>query len=129
MNFFTKDERNAVLILTITFMVGFSILSVRDNNRDSILTLIENNQEISDIVKPAQTLSGKLNLNNASEDKLISLPGIDPVTAEKIIAKRLELGSFPAVDDLFVVSGIGAKTGVKILEFIEGIENCIHKIY
>jgi len=129
MNFFTKDKRNAVLILTIAFMVGFSILSVRDNNRDSILTLIENNQEISDIVKPAQTLSGKLNLNNASEDKLISLLAIDPVTAEKIIAKRVELGSFPAVDDLFLVSGIGAKTGVKILEFIKGIKNCIHKIY
>ena len=53
MNLFTKDERNAVLFLAIAFMVGFSILSVRDNNRDSILTLIENNQEISDIVKPA----------------------------------------------------------------------------
>ncbi len=32
MNFFTKDERNAVLFLAIALMVGYSILSVRDNN-------------------------------------------------------------------------------------------------
>ena len=88
MNFFTKDERNAILFLAIAFMFGFLILSVRDNNRNSILTLIENNQEISDIVKSVQTLSGKINLNNASEDELISLPGIGPVAVEKIIAKN-----------------------------------------
>jgi len=75
MNLFTKDDRNAVLFLAIAFMVGFSILYVRDNNRDSTLTLIENNQEISDIVKSAQTLYGKINLNNASEDELIALSG------------------------------------------------------
>jgi hypothetical protein len=49
-------------------MVGFSILYVRDNNRDSSLTLIENNQENSDIIKSAQTLYGKINLNNASRE-------------------------------------------------------------
>ena len=119
MNLFTKDERNAVLFLAIAFMVGFSILYVRDNNRDSTLTLIENNQEISDIVKSAQTLYGKINLNNASEDELIALSGIGPVTAEKMIAKRVELGSCSSVDALFSVSGIGAKTVEKILEFIE----------
>ena len=98
-------------------------------NRDSTLTLIENNQEISDIVKSAQTLYGKINLNNASEDELIALSGIGLVTAEKMIAERVELGSFSSVDALFSVSGIGAKTVEKFLEFIEGIENCIHKIY
>ena len=46
MNVFTKDERNTVLFLAIEFMVGFSIFYIRDNNRDSTLILIENNQYI-----------------------------------------------------------------------------------
>ena len=41
MKFLTKDERNTVLFLTIAFMVGLSILSVRDNNRNTELKFIE----------------------------------------------------------------------------------------
>ena len=51
MNFFTKDERNTIIFLTIAFLVGSSILYVRDNNRKNELTFIDVNQEISDIVK------------------------------------------------------------------------------
>ncbi|MBC8312088.1 MAG: helix-hairpin-helix domain-containing protein [Candidatus Marinimicrobia bacterium] len=119
MNFFTKDERNTVLFLVIAFMIGFSILYFRDNNRNLELTLIESNQEISDVVKSEQFISGKINLNMASVAELISLPGIGPVTAEKIVAKRLKMGSFSTIEDLLLVPGIGAKTLEKIIDFIE----------
>ena len=89
MTFFTKDERNTIIFLTIAFLVGSSILYVRDNNRKNELTFIDVNQEISDIIKSDQTITGKLNLNIASVGELISLSGIGPVTIEKIIAKRV----------------------------------------
>ncbi len=119
MKFFTKDERNTVLFLTIAFMVGVSILYVRDNNRNTELKFIEINEEVADIVKSDNALSEKINLNIAGKDELISLPGIGPVTAEKIIAKRLEMGSFSSIEDLLLVPGIGIKTIEKIEDFIE----------
>ena len=119
MNFFTKDERNTIIFLTIAFLVGSSILYVRDNNRKNELTFIDVNQEISDIVKSDQTITGKLNLHIASVGELISLSGIGLVTAEKIIAKRVEMGSFSSFEDLLLVPGIGTKTIEIIKDFIE----------
>ncbi|WP_375000303.1 helix-hairpin-helix domain-containing protein [Aeromicrobium sp. CTD01-1L150] len=53
---------------------------------------------------------GPVNLNTATQEELMSLPGVGPVTAEAIIGWREENGSFSSVDDLLEVSGIGEKT-------------------
>ena len=39
-----------------------------------------------------------------------SLPGVGPVTAERILAWRTEHGSFRRVEELQEVEGIGPKT-------------------
>ena len=114
-----KDERNTIIFLTISFLVGLSILYVRDNNRKNELTFIDVNQEISEIIKSDQTITGKLNLNIASVGELIALLGIGPVTPENIIAKRVEMGAFSSLEDLLLVPGIGTKTIEKIKDFIE----------
>lgn len=49
---------------------------------------------------------GLVNINNASQAQLETLPGIGPVTAQKIIAYR-NTQRFNAVGDLEEVSGIG----------------------
>jgi len=51
--------------------------------------------------------SAPLDLNTATADELDALPGIGPVTAQKIIAYRTAHGPFHAVDELQGVSGIG----------------------
>lgn len=51
-----------------------------------------------------------VDLNTATQEQLESLPGVGPVTAEKILAWRDEHGSFTSVDDLLEVDGIGEKT-------------------
>jgi competence protein ComEA len=55
--------------------------------------------------------SGALvNLNSATLDQLDSLPGVGPVTAQKILDWRTAHGSFSSVDELLEVDGIGEKT-------------------
>lgn len=51
-----------------------------------------------------------VNINTADLAGLDSLPGVGPVTAQKILDWRTENGSFSSVDELLEVDGIGAKT-------------------
>ena len=48
-------------------------------------------------------------LNTATEEQLISLPGIGEELAGRIIAYRDEVGAFVSVDELLNVKGIGEK--------------------
>ncbi len=51
--------------------------------------------------------SGPVHLNTATLEQLDTLPGVGPVTAQKILDYRQEHGTFRSVDDLDAVSGIG----------------------
>lgn len=56
----------------------------------------------------------RLDLNTATLEQLDAIPGIGPVTAQKILDHRQRIGRFTGVDQLLDVSGIGAKTLEKI---------------
>jgi competence protein ComEA len=49
----------------------------------------------------------KIHLNSATLEQLDTLPGVGPVTAQKILAYRTEHGAFQAVEELDAVPGIG----------------------
>jgi competence protein ComEA len=51
--------------------------------------------------------SAPLDLNTATLDQLENLPGIGPVTAQKILDYRQQHGAFHSVDELQGVPGIG----------------------
>jgi competence protein ComEA len=51
-----------------------------------------------------------VNLNTATEAQLDTLPGVGPVTAQKILDWRSAHGAFTSVDELLEVDGIGDKT-------------------
>ena len=49
----------------------------------------------------------KIHLNSATLEQLDTLPGVGPVTAQKILAYRTEHGAFQSVEELDAVPGIG----------------------
>jgi len=51
--------------------------------------------------------SGPVSLSTATAEQLDALPGIGPVTAEKIVDYRTEHGAFHSVEELDAISGIG----------------------
>jgi len=54
-------------------------------------------------------LSEPLDLNSATLDELIDLPGIGPVLAQRIIEYRERHGGFKTVEELLEIRGIGPK--------------------
>ena len=51
--------------------------------------------------------AGPVHLNSATLEQLDALPGVGPVTAQKIVDYRQEQGAFASVDELDAVPGIG----------------------
>ncbi len=53
------------------------------------------------------TASGPVSLTSATAEQLDALPGVGPVTAQKILDYRAQHGSFHSVDELDAIPGIG----------------------
>jgi competence protein ComEA len=64
-------------------------------------------------------LSGKLNLNTATEDQLMVLPSVGPAKAERIVTWRKKNGAFKRTADLRRVKGFGYKTFKKLEPYLD----------
>jgi competence protein ComEA len=63
--------------------------------------------------KPAAPVA-PVNLNTATVDQLLALPGIGPSKAAAIVETRQKIGGFKKLEDLMKVKGIGRKTFHKL---------------
>ncbi|MBN2417568.1 helix-hairpin-helix domain-containing protein [bacterium] len=63
--------------------------------------------------------AGAVDLNTASQADLEKIPGIGPVTADRIILYRESKGLFVTLDELKHVRGIGEKTFLKIAPYLK----------
>lgn len=76
--------------------------------------LIGSNRTVSGKVAPKKiSADNPLDINRATIAQLDTLPGIGPVTAQRIIDYRTKVGRINAVDELKKISGLG---GVKFEE-------------
>lgn len=62
---------------------------------------------------------GKLNINKATVEELMTVPGIGQVKAQSIIDYRNENGKFKSVDELTNITGIGSKTLEKLRDKVD----------
>ena len=70
-------------------------------------------KNISASVRKKISVDNPLDINTATIAQFDQLPGIGPVTAERIVNLRKQLGRFNSIDDLKKVTGLG---GAKFLE-------------
>ena len=73
---------------------------------------------VPDPIVPSPARSALIDVNRATAAELTDIPGVGPVTAERIFSYREENGPFSAPEDLLNVRGIGEKTLEKMLEYI-----------
>lgn len=86
----------------------------------SVPTVIsqEEKKEVLGVVTTGVVKSNLINLNTASLNQLMVLPGIGPAFGQRIIDYRNEKGGFKSIEEVKLVKGIGDKTYEKIKDRI-----------
>lgn len=127
---FTRSEQGAILFLLTTFGAGVMVWWYRQNQplpavapaevaaleafarvaqSDSATTAL-----VLDPEPRANVAPRSVDVNAATFNDLVRLPGIGPVMAKRIIEYREANGPFKRLQDLRHVKGIGAKTYEKL---------------
>jgi competence ComEA-like helix-hairpin-helix protein len=119
----TKTERNVILFLAITLLAGAGIrlyqtafssapqfdYSASDSTFAALSAVPEDSiANINNKGFPVEK-SDKLNINTATKEQLMDLPGVGEVTADRIIKYRSETGRFAAIGDLRAIKGMSKK--------------------
>jgi comEA protein len=141
---FTRNEIKAVLILSIALITGAGIQRYRDSRlpQDESGTLTFDysrldsefiarskafehadaatglRREQSSRPQKPSLAPGSINLNTATQEELVGLPGIGEQYAKRIVQYREENGPFSSVDELSNVRGIGKKKLEKMRAFL-----------
>jgi competence protein ComEA len=124
----TPTERNVILFLALTLVVGAAIRFYQETvppNRQFDYTALDSTFAVfqkrlaSDSIRQEEGASNRVvNINMATKSELTVLPGIGDVLADRIIRQREEQGEFETISDLQKVKGISKKKFEKLKPFI-----------
>lgn len=103
-----------ILLVSLFLKIGLQKLWISSNPGPYSV------ERIIPVTPEQHILTGrKIDINNAPKISLEVLPGIGPRLAERIIAKRDELGGFKRPENIMEVKGIGEAKFKKIRQFID----------
>jgi len=118
----TKTERKVILFLVLTLLAGAGIRLYQTMSpsaqqfdysaSDSTFTALSAAPEDSSAGATNEGIedaSGKLNINTATKQQLLDLPGVGEVTADRILTYRTDSGKFSNVDELRAIKGMSKK--------------------
>lgn len=93
---------------------------LQDGQKIKIPSNIEDEEETvqEEIIISDEQSTEEININNATQTELETIPGIGPSTALKIIEYRTKNGKFKTIEDIKNVSGIGEAKYETIKEYI-----------
>ena len=111
-----KPEKNEINLARKTGINGENSCSASDEKQTTQKPKRKkNNDNAKKIKREAPELPPRvININTATREELISLPGIGKTRADKIIAYRRTHGKFNSIDDVGSIDGIGPVTIEKI---------------
>jgi len=123
---FTSTERQVILFLAISILLGSCVIVVKKRNPELFPEFHLGNATIDRLTADSLRLlpdslgrnvdagdtvaMGKININTADVAHLTLLPGIGERMATRILEHRREIGQFQSIEDLIDVPGIGPRT-------------------
>ena len=118
----TNTERKVILFLVVTLLAGAGIRLYQATfpsapqfdyrSSDSTFAALSAAPEDSSAEAVKEEIgdaSGKLNINTATKQQLLDLPGVGEVTAKRILTYRAETGKFSNVDELRAIKGMSKR--------------------
>ena len=90
-----------------TRRADLSLVNLAAPLADGLQVVVPRRQSGSAGAAGGTTATAPVHLNTATLEQLDALPGVGPVTAQKILDYRQKNGAFTSVEDLDAVSGIG----------------------
>ncbi len=75
-------------------------------------------KQLEEAQEQEESSDGKINLNRASKEELMTLPGIGQSKAELIVQYREETGKFSNINDIMKINGIKEGVFQKVKDYI-----------
>jgi competence protein ComEA len=110
-------EKFAGFLLIVTLTIGVvADLAYRHEGHDSVTIAAEQGASLAD--RSTGIAYRRVNVNTATPDELLVLPGIGPKRAEALVQWRDKNGPFCSLSDLLEVRGIGQRTLDRISPYV-----------